>query len=135
MEKSQNSSDTITNSLCSVKEDKSPSCSINVNMSVASHIKVTEPDCSVINISTHSSSSKEASESLLSLLKLHISSSDYGIGCPNKPVDSTCPPTKSKDDTTNIQLVGLTKTEPAISTYLICQIKLIKGCDTFGNPM
>ena len=63
VEKSQNSLDTIINSLCSVKMDKSPSWSITVNVSASSHIQVIDSDCSVINVSVCSSSFKEVSES------------------------------------------------------------------------
>ena len=100
VEQSHNSLIKITNSLCSsVKVNKSPGCSVKVNECASAHVKIMDSDCSVVSVSTCSSLSNKSSNS------------------PNDtPVDSmyqSVNARKSKDDPTNVQLVDLTKFEPA----------------------
>jgi len=74
-----------------------PGCSVNISGCVSSHIKVTNSDCSVVDVSECSSLSNSKSPT-------------------NTPTDLTCLPgnvSKSKDDASKVQLVDLTKVEPA----------------------
>ena len=59
VEQSCNSSIAVTNSRCSsVKVDKSPGCSVNANECASAHVKLTDSDCSVVNVSTCSLSNE-----------------------------------------------------------------------------
>ena len=73
--------------------DKSPGCSVNVSECASSHIKVTNSDCSVVNVSACSSSK---------------SPTDTPINLTGLPADAS----KSKYDATKVQLVDLIKVEP-----------------------